>query len=234
VGPPGAWRDRGEERLVDRVRLGDERAFAEIVERYDAALMRYCRRLLSASEVEEAVQETFLRAYQGMRGTTADVSLKPWLYRIALNVSLDVLRRERAYRKSLREEGRAAEPPAQALERREDMLDVLRAIQALPPRQREALLLQAFEGRRYDDIATRLGISDQAVRQLLNRARTTLRGARQPALRAGWQHGERRRGHAADRRRAQGRGEARDGERRRRERRRQEHGSSPAGSPPAS
>jgi RNA polymerase sigma factor (sigma-70 family) len=208
MAPGHAWRD-SDDRLVELVRAGDHRAFQAIVERYRDALFRYCRRLLPAAEAEEAVQETFIRAHQGIRGGEEHLILRPWLYRIALNVSLDLLRRERVQRRRPTNGEGEAEPPARVLELREEVIDVLRAIRALPPRQREALLLQAFEGRRYDDIAARLGVSDQAVRQLLNRARTTLREAqgRPRTARGGEPVGacgrrpERRKAEGADRRR---------------------------------
>ena len=67
------------------------------------------------------------------------------------------------------------ERPEQPYQRREGLRTVVAAVSALPKRQRDALVLRELEGRSYDEIARELGISDGAVRQLLNRARTTLR-----------------------------------------------------------
>jgi hypothetical protein len=69
------------------------------------------------------------------------------------------------------------ERPDQALERRQGLRDVIAAVQALPERQRDAIVLRELEGRSYEEIAGELGVTGGAVRQLLNRARTTLRAA---------------------------------------------------------
>ena len=105
----------------------------------------------------------------------ADLNLRPWLYRIAHNTSLNLLRQNGWTHEQLDENFDGVERPDQAFERREDLRSALDAVKALPERQRDALVLRELEGRRYDEIASELGVGDGAVRQLLHRARTTLR-----------------------------------------------------------
>src|SRR4051812_28669642 len=168
-------RTQSDERLVDLVRDGNDRAFEAIVHRYRRPLLRYCSRFLSAARAEDAVQQTFVNAFGAIRSGDADINLRPWLYRIAHNASLNVLRQAGADHDEISEQIDGVETPPQALERGERFRSVVAAVRKLPDRQRDALVLQALEGRSYDEIAVELGVTGGAVRQLLNRARTTLR-----------------------------------------------------------
>jgi RNA polymerase sigma factor (sigma-70 family) len=170
-------RSQTDARLVDLTRDGNERAFEAIVQRYRRPLMRYCSRLLSPSRAEDAVQQAFLSAHRAIHAGDAELNLRPWLYRIAHNASLNLLRQHGYDHDEVSEEIDGVETPPQAFERGERLRTVVAAVQDLPDRQRSAIVLQAVEGRSYDEIATELGVSDGAVRQLLNRARNTLREA---------------------------------------------------------
>jgi RNA polymerase sigma factor (sigma-70 family) len=169
-------RTQSDERLVDLVRAGNHRAFDAIVHRYSKALLRYCRRFLPAARAEDVVQQTFMNAYGAICADTRAIDLKPWLYRIAHNASLNALRAGAAIdTEPISDEIDGVERPDQAVERRERLAHVVAAVQALPPRQRDAIVLRELEGRSYDEIATELAVSGGAVRQLLSRARMTLR-----------------------------------------------------------
>ncbi len=168
-------RTQSDDRLVDLVRDGNDRAFEAIVHRYRAPLLRYCRRFLSAARADDAVQQTFVNAVAAIRAGDAEINLRPWLYRIAHNAALNVLRQPGADHEEISEQIDGVETPPQALERGERFRTVVAAVRDLPDRQRDALVLQALEGRSYDEIAIELGVTGGAVRQLLNRARTTLR-----------------------------------------------------------
>jgi len=170
---------QSDERLVDLVRAGSEPAFETIVERYRRALMRYASRLLPPDRAEDVVQQSFVNAYEAMHRDGAALNLRPWLYRIAHNTALNALRDRGLRHDQLDERIDGVERPDQALERTQGLRDVFVAVQALPDRQREAILLRELEGRSYEEIALALGITDGAVRQLLNRARAT-RYARRP------------------------------------------------------
>ena len=168
---------QSDERLVDLVRAGSDPAFEAIVERYRRALMRYVSRLLPPERAEDVVQQAFVNAYEAMHRDTAELNLRPWLYRIAHNGALNALRDRALGHAELDERIDGVERPDQALERALGLRELVVAVQALPERQRSAILLRELEGRSYEEIATSLGVSDGAVRQLLNRARNSLRAA---------------------------------------------------------
>ena len=146
---------QSDERLVDLVRAGSEPAFETIVERYRRALMRYVSRLLPPERAEDVVQQSFVSAYEAMHRGGAELNLRPWLYRIAHNTALNALR-DRGLRHDELDEAhrrrRAARPGARA---HAGLRDVLVAVQALPDRQRDAIVLRELEGRSYEEIALR-------------------------------------------------------------------------------
>jgi RNA polymerase sigma factor (sigma-70 family) len=168
---------QSDERLVDLVRAGSDPAFEAIVERYRRALMRYVSRILPPERAEDVVQQSFVKAYEAMHRGSADLKLRPWLYRIAHNTALNALRDRALLHAELDERFDGVERPDQAFERSTSLRELVVAVQALPERQRDAILLRELEGRSYEEIATSLGVTDGAVRQLLNRARNTLRAA---------------------------------------------------------
>src|SRR3954469_14862479 len=170
-------RSQSDARLVDLTRDGNERAFEAIVQGYNRPLLRYCSRTLPAARAEDAVQQAFLSAHRAIHAGDAELNLRPWLYRIAHNASLNLLRQHGLDHDEVSEEIDGVETPVQAFERGERLRTVVAAVQDLPERQRSAIVLQAVEGRSYEEIAAELGVSDGAVRQLLNRARNTLREA---------------------------------------------------------
>jgi RNA polymerase sigma factor (sigma-70 family) len=170
-------RSQTDERLVDLVRAGHDAAFEAIVGRYRRPLLRYCGGILSGERAEDAVQQTFVKAYEAMRRDDSPLNLKPWLYRIAHNTALNGLRDRSLKHEPLDPQLDGVERPDQASERRQGIRDVLAAVQELPTRQRDAIVLRELEGRSYEEIAGALGVTGGAVRQLLSRARTSLRAA---------------------------------------------------------
>ncbi len=171
----GLLRTQADDRLVDLARSGSEPAFEAIVSRYRKPLLRYCVRLVSEQRAEEAVQETFVRAYAALMRGEEVRTLKPWLYRVAHNAALNTVRAKPLALVDLDDGLESADSTEIAAERHEGLRDVVSAVQALPLRQRDAIVQREFEGRSYEEIAVTLGVSNGAVRQLLNRARTSLR-----------------------------------------------------------
>src|SRR5688572_27113831 len=161
-------RSQSDERLVDLVRAGNDAAFEAIVTRYRRLLLRHCSRILSEERAEDVVQQAFVRALAAMRRDERPLDLKPWLYKIAHNAALNSLRERSMPTDGLEEQIDGVERPEQAYERREGLRTVVAAVSALPARQRDAIVLRELEGRSYDEIARELGVSDGAVRQLLN------------------------------------------------------------------
>jgi RNA polymerase sigma factor (sigma-70 family) len=169
-------RGQTDERLVELAAAGHDRAFEAIVERYRRPLQRYLRRLLSDTLAEDVVQATFINAWSSLRTGTEVRDLRPWLYRIAHNAAINALKKVGEAMEEVPESaGGFATEPAAELERRDEMQRALTSIAALPSRQRAALLAVAVDGRAHSDVADELGLTDGAVRQLVHRARTTLR-----------------------------------------------------------
>ena len=166
---------QSDERLVDLARAGNDRAFEAIVSRYRRPLLRYCGGLLPPERAEDAVQQAFLNAYRAMTTGEAELKLRPWLYRIAHNASLNLLRQNGWTYDQIPEDFDGVMQPPQAIEQKERIREVVLSVQGLPERQRDAMVLRELEGRSYQEIAAALGVTGGAVRQLLNRARTTLR-----------------------------------------------------------
>ena len=168
-----------DERLVARVRAGDERAFDEIVTRYRAPLLRYVRRYLPPAAAEDALQQAFINAYAALTSETAKVpaSLRPWMYRVAHNAALNVARDPQAAFAPLPDGLDGVERPEEALQRSERLWSVVRALRALPEKQRQVIVRHALDGDSHEQIAADLGVSAGAVRQLAHRARRTVREA---------------------------------------------------------
>lgn len=164
-----------DEDLVALARLGHEPAFDAIVHRYRGPLVSYCRRWLDAHRAEEVVQHTLMKAFLCLRDDDRPLLLRPWLYRVAHNAALNALEKKGSDWEELDENYDGVPQPPQVAEQRARFLAVVGEIEALPARQREALLLNEFEGRCYAEIATELGTSESGVRGLLRRARRQLR-----------------------------------------------------------
>lgn len=173
----------GDESLARRAGLGDREAFAVIVTRYGPALYRFVSRLLNEpADFEDALQETFLDAWKGLPGFRGDASLQTWLFTLA---------RRRVYARYKRFPASGSRPPVSLnevtdrlparnadpadLHLQHDLLAALdAALRMLPPRQRSVWILREVEDITYADIATVMAVSPDAVRGLLERARTTL------------------------------------------------------------
>src|SRR5829696_1499457 len=170
-------RTQTDARLVALAREGHERAFEAIVERYRRPLLRSCRRVLPEARAEDGLQQALVAAWRALERGDEVRELRPWLHRIAHNTSLNLLRQSGYDYEELQESLRIADAAEDELERRAVVRQTLQGLAALPPRQREALLAIAVEGRSQDDVAGELGLSTGAVRQLVHRARSALRAA---------------------------------------------------------
>lgn len=172
-----------DETLVARVRAGDDEAFAEIVQRYEAPLTGYARMVLGGAhhDAEEVVQDAFVRAHRALHkpGDDRGLALRPWLHTIVRNRALDHLR-SGSLRPTTDLEPHAAvlraahADPASAVQRRELLGEVVGALGDLPTRQRRALVLHELEDRSHSQIGRVLGVSRGASKALVHRARTTL------------------------------------------------------------
>jgi RNA polymerase sigma factor (sigma-70 family) len=170
-------RTQSDERLVTLAAAGHERAFEAIVERYRRRLIRSAQRYLPDARAEDAVQQALVSAWAALRRGDEVRDLSAWLHRIVRNTSLNALRVQGYDYEELRETLEGGGGPAEAAERRAVVRGTLAGLAALPERQRDALLQIAVEGRSQDEVAAELGLTQNAVRQLVHRARTKLRAA---------------------------------------------------------
>ncbi|MGH2781836.1 MAG: sigma-70 family RNA polymerase sigma factor, partial [Thermoleophilaceae bacterium] len=165
----------GDDRLVDQIRRGSEAAFAVAFERHGPAVLGFCRHMLgSPEEAEDAVQHTFAAAYRDLqRDGERSIALKPWLFAIARNRCLTVLRARREPVAEL-----AAGVPTAGLdeqvERRADLRELLDDLGDLPEEQRAALLLTELGDLSHADAAAVLGCEVPRVKALVFRARSAL------------------------------------------------------------
>jgi RNA polymerase sigma factor (sigma-70 family) len=164
-----------DERLVRRAAGGEERAFAAIFERYHQPLYRYCAAIVGDSQdAQDALQNTMLKVLRALPGEGRKIRLKPWLYRIAHNESIDLLRRRRETRELGAELVAPGPPLAEELSVRERLRQLLSDLDQLPERQRGALVMRELAGLDFDGIATALGTSPAVARQTLYEARLSL------------------------------------------------------------
>ena len=168
---------QSDSRLVSLARDGHEPAFEAIVERYRKPLLARCKRMLSSDRAEDAVQQTFLGTWKAIEQGTEIRDIRAWLYRSALNHSLNAVKAAGYDYAELRESLAGGVVPEADAERKLVMRETLAGIAALPERQREALLKTAVEGRSHAEVAEEFGMSDAGVRQLVHRARVSLRAA---------------------------------------------------------
>jgi RNA polymerase sigma factor (sigma-70 family) len=168
-------RTQSDTRLMELARAGSEAAFEVIVARYRRSLVRYCARVVGEADAEEAAQDALMKAHAALlRGDTVR-RLAPWLHVIAYNTALSYLRARSSRPQTVHVDCECAATVDASAEYREELGEVLDAVRALPDRQRSAIVMRELEGRSYDEIAVRLGSSNGAVRQLLNRARSSVR-----------------------------------------------------------
>src|SRR5690349_10554872 len=170
-------RTQSDARLVELAREGHERAFEAIVERYRRQLHRYVRRMLPSARVEDVLQTSFMNAWASLSDGAEVRELRPWLYRIAHNAAVNQLKRAGYDFEELKDSLKGADGPDSDVERQAVMRETLASLAALPERQRRALLETAVEGRNPHDVAVEMGMTDNAFRQLVFRARATMRAA---------------------------------------------------------
>jgi RNA polymerase sigma factor (sigma-70 family) len=172
LGP--ALRAQPDRRLVKLVREGYETAFEEIVRRYRKPLDRFAAAIVGGHS-EDVTQDAFSKALLALRGTTMEIELRPWLYRIVRNTALNDLRDGPPIAEELAETIPGGQSAAVEAERREEIGELMERLRALPEPQRAAIVMRELEGLTHEEIAAALGVSGGAARQAIYRARMTLR-----------------------------------------------------------
>jgi len=169
--------------LIAAFRAGDDAAFAQIFARHHDVLLRYARRVLarSSEHAEDVVQEAMFRASRALRRDERHIELRPWLFRLVRNCALDELARVRTDSVALDDadewgllRASDATDPETASEQRGRVRDLLADISTLPAPQRHALLRREVDGISHCALAAELGVTEQATKNLVHRARTNL------------------------------------------------------------
>jgi RNA polymerase sigma factor (sigma-70 family) len=176
---------QSDERLVALVRRGNQAAFEALVARYQSRLLAFCRHMLSSKEdAEDVLQEVFAAAFNAMLADDRPINVRPWLYRIARNRSLNHLRRTQAVGVDsmdvhLSEGGVTT---ADKVHKREEFRLLVSDVQDLPETQRTALLLREIDALSYEQIADAMETTVPSVKSLLVRARVSLAEAAEARL----------------------------------------------------
>ena len=176
---------QSDERLVTLVRRGNQHAFEALVSRYQSRLLAFCRHMLSSREdAEDVLQEVFTAAFNAMLADERPINVRPWLYRIARNRSLNHLRRVQAIGVDSMDthfsEGGIS--TAEKVHRREDFRLLIADVQELPETQKTALLLREIDALSYEQIAEAMDNTVPSVKSLLVRARVGLAEAAEARL----------------------------------------------------
>lgn len=165
----------GSSRLARRAAAGDERAFATIFERHHQELYRYCLAILrNPTDAEDALQSTMSKALQALPGESREIRLRPWLFRVAHNESIAILRERRPEQTTDDFEPLGGIEPDAAAERSERLRTLVSDLKALPDRQRGALVMRELSGLEYSEIAAALDCGEGAARQTVYEARAAL------------------------------------------------------------
>jgi RNA polymerase sigma factor (sigma-70 family) len=176
---------QSDERLVALIRRGNHHAFEALVARYQSRLHAFCRHMLASKEdAEDVLQEVFAAAYNAMLADEREINVRPWLYRIARNRSLNHLRRTQAVGVDsmdvhLSEGGLTT---ADKVHKREEFRLLMGDVHELPETQRTALLLREIDALSYDQIAEAMETTVPSVKSLLVRARVSLAEAAEARL----------------------------------------------------
>lgn len=188
--------------LMLQVRDGSAAAFEQLVERYQARLTGILEHLVPRQgQAEDLAQEVFMRVYRARESYQPTARFSTWLFTIANNVASNAIRklsRRKEVNLQMSQSGQSLTHPlenlakdasglmpARQLDRVEISEMVTLAIHSLGERQRMALLLSKYEQMGYEEIANAMGITIQAVKSLLSRARANLRDILQPYMKSG-------------------------------------------------
>jgi RNA polymerase sigma factor (sigma-70 family) len=176
---------QSDERLISSIRRGNSSAFEALVRRYEARLLSFCRHLLASREdAEDVLQEVFAAAFNAILADDRPINVRPWLYRIARNRSLNHLRRIQAIGVDSMDVHFSdnGETTADKVHDREEFRLLVGDIQGLPETQRTALLLREMDALSYEQIAEAMETTVPSVKSLLVRARVSLAEASEARL----------------------------------------------------
>ena len=178
-----------DEELIQKIVDRDHQAFKSLVDRYQHLVINVCYNLIgNRQDAEDVAQEVFLQVYKSAQKFRGEAKLSTWLYRIAMNRSLNFIRDNKRFGwlrnlSSLLDGERQrvgemsapdSDRPDTALQKKEQNVIVQREIDSLPVKQRAAFVLHTYEGLSYQEIAEVLQLSLSSVESLIHRAKLNL------------------------------------------------------------
>jgi RNA polymerase sigma-70 factor, ECF subfamily len=174
-----------DEELVHRAQQDDERSFGELVTRYESKVYSLSMKMLrNPEDAEDVLQDTFLRAYRGIKSFKGNSTFSTWIYRITANSALMRLRKKQLPQVSIEDSDERETPisiadwapcPVEQLLNQEMQRVMDEAIDALPPEFRQVFILRDVEELSNADVAEILDLSVAAVKSRLHRARLKVR-----------------------------------------------------------
>lgn len=176
-GPSPLLRLQSDERLIALTRRGHHAAFETLCARYQSRLLSFCRHMLASREdAEDVLQEVFAAAFNAVLADEREINVRPWLYRIARNRSLNHLRRATATGVDSMDVHFAEHgiSTGEKVLRRESLRELIGDVHELPETQRTALLLREIDALSYEQIAHAMETTVPSVKSLLVRARISL------------------------------------------------------------
>lgn len=176
-------------KLMQKIAQKDHQAFQEFVGRYQSLIINTCFRLTGDREnAEDVAQEVFFQVYRKAKSFRGQSKLSTWLYRIAVNLSLNFNRKKNLSHYDLQGTGMEAgsehmeksyvssnQSPDSVLEKKEENRFIREAVESLPEKQRTAFILHYWEGLSYREIADILKTSLSSVESRIHRAKNALR-----------------------------------------------------------
>ena len=179
-GGTASRREDRDDELVALVRTGDDDAFARLYDRHAVVLHAYCRNMLgSGHDADDALQQTFFKAFRSLTRSDREITLRPWLFTIARNECISIIRLRRGGMDRERALEPLTPPAPEPHERREEVNAALADLARLPAEQRDALLLSGFDGLSGVEVARLLDTDPARVKALVFRARRSIAASRE-------------------------------------------------------
>jgi RNA polymerase sigma factor (sigma-70 family) len=175
---PRLLRLASDDRLIALIRVGNRAAFEAAYDRHHRSILSFCRHVLgSTEEAEDAVQHTFLAAYNDLLSSDKPIHLRAWLFTIARNRCYSTLRARREHPSAELVEP-VTEGLATQVQRRQDLRDLVGDLGRLPDDQRAALVLAEMDALSHEQIGAALGVPCEKVKALVFQARESLVASR--------------------------------------------------------
>ncbi|OGD62306.1 hypothetical protein A2215_03675 [Candidatus Berkelbacteria bacterium RIFOXYA2_FULL_43_10] len=179
----GKVEQKSDEEIAKLVQSGSANSFGELIDRYQDKLLRYGKRFLfNYDDVEDAVQEVFIKAYENIQSFNTKMKFSPWIYRIAHNTFINIIRKSKRepisffdpdtfFAKSLRSDNDVESEANKHF----DKMEVEKHLKILKPKYREPLVLYYIEEKSYQEISDILRIPVSTVGVRINRAKNIIK-----------------------------------------------------------